>query len=496
MKSNFLRLGSLVLLGSLAISSCKKDYLDTVPTDAVSSASAFTTTGNAMIALNGVHRLLYTQHYGRQDQGGFSANMIYADMLGEDLVNPTAANGWFMAMYKWQAHRNASSTEVFYNYAFFYEIIGNINQLLAGIDAAAGTPTERNLIKGEALAYRAWAYYQMIQLFGKRFDKAGANSTPGLPLVLVPTDGAKPRSTVAEVYTQINLDLDNAIVALTTANARPNKSHLNLSVAQGLKARVALTQQNWPLAATMAASARASYTLMTPAQYTSGFNDYVNPEWMWGSHQQADQQSFFYSFFAYMSANFNSTNIRTGPKAINAVIYNQLSATDIRKTLWDPTGTNAAVFPVPPGGIRAPYMNRKFLINPAGGGSSIGDVPLMRAAEMYLIEAEAKARNNDATAATALFQLVSKRDPAYVLSVNTGQALIDEIMLHRRIELWGEGFRFYDLKRLNLPLNRNGANHVAPVAVIYDVPAGDKQWEFLLPLAEINANPFAIQNDL
>ena len=495
MKSNKIILGALVLLAGMAMMGCKKDYLDTLPTDAVSSSSAFTTTSNAMIALNGVHRLLYTQHYSRQDQGGESANMIYIDMLGEDLVNSTAGNGWFINMYKWLAHRSASGTEVFFNYAFYYEIIGNVNNIINNIDAAEGTPADRNLIKGEALAYRAWAYFKLVQMFGIRYDKNTPNATDGVPLVLSASDGAKARATVAQVYTQINLDLDNAITALTTASTRPNPSHLNLRVAQGIKARVALTQQNWPLAATLAASARTGYTPMTTAQYSAGFNDYLVPEWMWGSHQQADQTSYFYSYFAYMSANFNSTNIRTNPKCINSLLYNTISATDIRKTLWDPTGTNTA-FPIPPGGVRAKYMNRKYLINPVGGGTSIGDVPLMRAAEMYLIEAEARARNNDATAANVLFQLVSKRDPSYVQSTSTGTTLINEILTQRRVELWGEGFRFYDLKRLDLPLNRNGANHVAAVALTYDKPAGSVEWQFLLPQSEINANPLAKQNPL
>jgi hypothetical protein len=66
-------------------------------------------------------------------------------------------------------------------------------------------------------------------------------------------------------------------------------------------------------------------------------------------------------------------------------------------------------------------------------------------AEMYLIEAEAKAWMGDATASQALFTLISNRNPAYVKST-AGQTLVNEIYLHRRLELWGEGFRFYDLK--------------------------------------------------
>lgn len=116
---------------------------------------------------------------------------------------------------------------------------------------------------------------------------------------------------------------------------------------------------------------------------------------------------------------------------------------------------------------------------------------------MYLIEAEAKARNNDEPGArTALFTLVNNRNPSYVMSTNTGQALINEIMLHRRVELWGEGFRFLDLKRLNLPLDRNGSNHILALANIFDMPAGNNAWEFLIPRGELNANPLCVQNPL
>jgi hypothetical protein len=141
-------------------------------------------------------------------------------------------------------------------------------------------------------------------------------------------------------------------------------------------------------------------------------------------------------------------------------------------------------------------MNRKFRV--ANVALSIGDVPLMRAAEMLLIEAEANARNaQEANARQALFTLVRQRDPNYVLSTRSGQALIDEIMMHRRVELWGEGFRFYDLKRLNEPLDRTGANHNASLVGVSTVPAGDIRWQFLIPQSELNnTNGVVVQNPL
>lgn len=475
---------------------CKKNYLETSPTNAVSAATAFQTTANAWEALNGIHRSLYIQYYAQQDEGGQGANMVYVDMLGDDLVNTTQGNNWYISTYRWTAHRNATGTVPYFNYRFYYTIIANANMIIDNVDKATGPDADKKVIKGQALAYRGWAYFQMIQLFGMRYDAGGTNDNPGIPLVLSSDPTPQPRSTVAQVYTQINKDLDEAITDLTGAAARLNKSHINLSVAQGMKARVALVQQNWSVAASMASTALQGYTLMTAAQYMAGFNDYTNPEWMWGSHQQSDQTTFFYSYFAFMSADFNSTNIRTNPKAINSLLYNQIPATDVRKGLWDPTGANTT-FPTPPGGVRKAFMSRKFL---SGGGnnSSIGDVPNMRAGEMYLIAAEANERmGQDGAAQTLLYNLVSKRDPSYVKSASTGQTLLNEILFYRRVELWGEGFRFTDLKRMNMPLDRTGANHDPAVAVIFNVAAGDKLWQFLIPQTEIdNSNGLVKQNPL
>ncbi|MBC7948651.1 MAG: RagB/SusD family nutrient uptake outer membrane protein [Chitinophagaceae bacterium] len=489
--------GLLAIVGlGLLLTSCKKDYLETSPTNAVSQDDIFKTTTNAWNAINGIHRSLYVQYNGRQDQGGQSKNMIDVDFMGDDLVSPTTSNGWFISTYRWLDHRNENGWTPFFNYDFYYGIITNANMIISNIDGAAGPDVDKKVIKGQALAYRAWSYFQMVQLFGKRFDKATANDGPGVPLVLAPTIDKLPRASVAAVYAQVLSDLAGAISNLTGAPARANASHLNLNVAKGLRARVALAMQDWTTAATLAAEARQGFTLMTQAQYLQGFNNYTNPEWMWGSHQQADQTTFFYSFFAFMSADYNSTNIRTGPKCINSTLYNGIATTDVRRQLWDPTGTNTT-FPIPPGGSRFPYMNRKFL-SAGGSGSSIGDVPIMRVAEMYLIEAEARARagGEDASASSALFTLVKARNPSYVQSSNTGQALINEIMFHRRVELWGEGFRFYDLKRLNLPLDRTGANHVPAVAAVLSVAAGDKTWEVLIPRTELNTNPNVVQNPL
>ncbi len=83
------------------------------------------------------------------------------------------------------------------------------------------------------------------------------------------------------------------------------------------------------------------------------------------------------------------------------------------------------------------------------------------------------------------------------MTTNSGQALKEEIYIQRRIELWGEGFRFYDLKRLNLPLDRTGGNHnPSLVDDVLFVPAGDNRWQWLIPQSALDANPLLVQNPL
>jgi hypothetical protein len=370
--------------------------------------------------------------------------------------------------------------------------------IIANIDNAEGPQSDKDEIKGQALAYRAWAHWNLVQLFGQRFEAGGANTQLGVPIVTEPIIEGGPRNTVAEVYAQVNTDIDDAIALLKTS--RTAKSHININVARGIKARVAMTQGIYSVAAQQARLAREGYPLMSQTQILEGFNNIDNPEWIWGSKQQDDQQTFFASFFAYLSLNFSSTNIRGNPKAINRLLYDQISSTDSRKRLWDPNAANSA--------LRDPfinqmtasnfskrnYMNRKFIAQ--GGASSVGDVPYMRAAEMYLIEAEALARAGQVGAAQdVLFEFASARDSQYTKSTNIGQALIDEIMIQRRVELWGEGFRFYDLKRLNLALNRTGANHVSTVINgKFEEPAGTNNWQFKIPISELNANENMVQN--
>jgi hypothetical protein len=489
----------IIFVCTALVTSCKKNFLDTGPTGSVDNSAIFTTTDNAASAINGVYRYLYSR-YSAQNQPGQGGMMLNMDFMGEDLHQ--AASTWYTSSGNgtggWVSQKNDASGWVSYPFRMYYRCIGNANALIENIDAATGPDAAKKRLKAEGLTMRAWAYFNLVQIFAKRYAAGTTNSQPGVSLTLGTLETKLPRSTVEEVYGQIKKDLDDAIALFATGSAVPNKSHLSINAAKAIKARVALTMQDYVTAATLAKEVidAGAYSLMSNAQYQEGFNNISNPEWIWGAFVQDDQGDTFGSYFGQISWDGNTTYVRSRPKRINSALYALISATDVRKKMWEPA-PNATNFPLPlPTYVREPYMSRKFKTR---NTPTIGDVPYIRLAEMHLLLAEAYARTpgKETDAQNALQVLAVNRDPNYVLSTNTGQALIDEIMVHRRVELWGEGFRFFDLKRLNLPLDRTVVpNFVsASVGSVMQIPAGDDRWTFAIPIEEIQANPNTSQND-
>lgn len=474
----------------ITFGSCSSEFLETVPSDAVSDVSATDTGENLMLIVNGMHRNLYVRQ-GGQGYSGIGGQMVIQDSYGEDLVHTAVGLNWHIDAVRWQTQANETSFTVEYPYAFYYQLIRNANTIIVEGQNAGGDQTIKNKAIGEAYAYRGFLYHQLVQLYGKRYVAGGNNSQLGVPLVLDLDLAPKARATVEEVYTQINSDLEQAYTLLN-GKTRAAKSHFDGSVVNGLRARVALTQGRWAEAAQYANAARTGFPLMSNASYKAGFTTH-NDEWMWASIIVADQTDYFGNFAAYMSRNYNSSTIRLAPKAMSQTLFASFPATDVRTQVVDPTGLHTSLG-LPSNFVKKPYTSQKFLA--VSVSDSRSDVPLMRSAEMYLIEAEALARAGNEAGSKAVFNVLEKnRNPAYAGATTTGAAYIDEILRSRRIELWGEGFRFFDLKRLNQGLDRNGSNHVPTVINnVYTVPADDLRWEYLIPRDEINANPLIEQN--
>lgn len=490
----------IAITAILMLAGCKKEFLDATPTDAVAEADVFTTVANGESVMNGIYRYLYSR-FDNQNTPGQGGIMLMFDFMGEDVHQALAS--WYTpgnGCGGWLNQKNADYSYVAYPFRMYYRCIGNANAVIENVDKLVGTQADKNRLKGEALTMRAWAYFYLVQIYGKRYDATTTNSQLGVSMPLSSTQSKLPRSTVEEVYTQINKDLTDAVAAFGTASAPRNKSHLSLRAAYAIWARVALTQQKWALAAQYANQVitLGGFSLMSNVQYQEGFNNITNPEWIWGAFVQDDQGDTFGSYLAQISYNGNTSYIRGVPKRINSALYDLITTTDVRKKMWEPS-PNATNFPLPTTAFaRTPYMSRKFSIRNL---PTIGDVPYIRLAEMYLIIAEANARipGNEVQARAALFTLAVNRDPSYTLSTNSGAALLNEILVQRRVEFWAEGHRWFDLKRMDMPVDRTVVPNYVPASAggVMQVPApsASNLWEFSIPTAEIQGNPNTVQNN-
>ena len=509
----------------LGLSSCEEEFLQTVPTDSVSNEIALGSTENMMLAMNGIHRAMYAQNGMVGWYAGQQFLIPTAEYGASDALHSAAGNGWFNAMLKWTCHTSAVRNDMSFIWFFYYHIIGSANNIINAADELQMSDDLHNVL-GQAYTYRAWAHFQLVQFFGKAYMIGNPSTEPGVPVMTAtePPYQGKVRNTVQEVYDQITGDLDEAIIHFAEASPRVDLSHLNVDVAHGLAARVYLTSGDWANAASHANAAHQDYTLMSEAQYKAGFGDWNNPEWIWGSKMIQDQTAYYYSYYYYCANNFNGSQNRSNPKFMNHLLYDRISDTDYRKDQilvncpstfddWD-QGENegryvseaayndsVAYYRTIVNNSTAhnmvPYMHIK-LYQDNGPTIDPRDVIHMRAAEMYLIEAEALARQGqDGPAAQVLYELVSVRDEAYTLSTNTGQALVDEILLQRRIELFMEGFRWFDMLRNDEELDRTGTGADPDLYLdgfYQERPSVNPKWVFLIPQRELDANPNMTQN--
>lgn len=491
--NKILNYGLAAMMG-LALSSCDNDYLDTVPSNAVSENTINNSLENLYIALNGIHKEMVSYESGYQCLGGEAGFMFCRDIEADDITWTT--NNWCQAAYLcWEANRNATSKYNGTLWKFYYQWIMNANKILVGVEQAPKDNVELyNQIKGEALCVRAWAHFNLVQLYAKRYEAGQDNTQLGVPYRLSPAINEQARNSVEEVYSLINKDLDDACLLL--AGIEPENHHYSEKVAWGLKARVALAMQDYNHAADYAAKSielaeAEGGALMQGKQLMCGFADICTDtnEAMYAARTPDDMSVYFYSFYAYMSWNFSSGAIRQGVKCINADTYDTMSDTDLRRAWFDPTGeaeVPASNF------MKQSYQNRKFTAR--SSANAVGDVAFMRLAEMYLTEAEALARagrDDEAQQVFAKFQVT--RDPSYVSKGNTGDALAEEIMNSRRVELWGEGFRFFDLKRLHQPIKR-GRNFDKVFCSFIEKDADDAGWVWQIPKDETDFNKLCTKN--
>ncbi|MBN8666678.1 MAG: RagB/SusD family nutrient uptake outer membrane protein [Chitinophagales bacterium] len=472
----------------LMVAGCKKSYLETVPTDAASEAQIFSKINAVNAALGGLYKEMFTFAVGGGGHSDYGQKTydLSADLMGNDMVVHSQGYGWYNTTYQYTNWGLATTGQISdFGWFRYYDMIKQANKLYNFVDGVIdASATQKESIKGQALGMRAYCYFNLINYYQQTYK--GHETAPGVPIYTQDTTGGKSRGTVQDVYNRIIADLTEA-ETLLTGKTRASKNEIDVKVVQGIRARVALVMEDWATAATYANKARQGYSPMTSAQYTafSAFSSVNNAEWMWGSVITASEATIYASFWSHM-------DIRTGgyaalgqQKKITKALYDQIPAGDIRKAVFVAPGTGTSSNP--------DYNQIKHQV-PDVSNRWQADYLYMRAAEMYLIEAEALARQGgqDAAARTVLEALVQTRYPAYSAAGFSGTSLVDEILLQRRIELWGEGFSLFDIKRLNQGLNRptGAGNHGAPNfnPVVYTTGPHDPRFLMRIPQRELDNN--------
>lgn len=410
-----------------------------------------------------------------------------ADLMSNDVIQST--NQHLGMFYNYEA-TNASNIASEIVWTTFYARIFVINKLLDGLDKNANA--KNRAIAGQLLALRAYSYFYLVRFYAHDYN--GHQSEPGLPLVLTasnPNQGL-PRSTVAEVYAQIKKDIVES-VSLLDSYSRPSRAQIDQRTAKAIAAEIFLETGDYIQAAQYAGESKQGITLMTEDDYTTtGFSNINNPEVIWGFHNTISTMSIgnYYASFFSMFDNTNegyagAAQIR---KLIDKRLYEAIPATDYRKKVFNGSQNATYTFNGKTKNY-PPYVSWKFK-DPT---LFEGDYIYIRASSLYYIQAEALARQGrEAEAKQVLFDITSKRDQAYTLSTKSGSELINEIILQKRIELWGEGYAWFDMKRLNIPLERiyTGTNHTFGRFNL----TPDK-FRFQIPNKEINNNPQIKQNE-
>ena len=517
----------------IAISiSCKDDFLETTPTEAVSSKVALSSPENIELVLNGLHRMLYSQNAILPDASNSYSGEHYFipvfDAIPGVLIHSSRGNNWQRAQLQWTSHIDPTSSLVEQLWYQRYHLISEVNAIINKVfDDKLTIDGHMSNLLGQSYAYRAWAYYRLVTTYAKGYIIGNPKSDLGVPILLKTESPYEsgPRATVDAVYEQMEKDINEAIKHFKNASASKNKSHLSINAAYGIKARIALSKGDWEGARDAAIEARKGFPLLSESQWLSGFNTTDLPEVIWGSRVISTETVYYRSYFYLISPTFNGSQNRSNPKLFNKERFGQIPNTDFRKKSVLPLApnTNSAAANGQGGSYKSdpnysnekdfkdaknaiiskygmtsrhnthPFMHVKFLQkNP--GTIDPDDIILMRSAEMYLIEAEARAMLNDVTGAQGVLQeFGSKRDSAYSSSTyNNMDKLMEHIKFQRYVELYGEGFGFHDHIRWDMPIDHTDSG--AHTSLYQDgfkqkKPSENKNWIWKIPQSEIDANP-------
>lgn len=456
------------LLAGIMIShtGCNDDFLNLDPSDSISDDKVFTSYETAQAALVGAYDQLSSHLF----EGLYEP--IISDIIGGDaMVNSVDNWNWFVEVYQMKilpAYAYAESP-----WWAGYKTIYDANNIIANVASIpSATEEQRNQLEGEAKVLRAFVMLKLVQMYAPAYKED--KDAPSIMLTnrLLELDEDLPRAPLSEVYVQIEEDLLSAINLLEYED---EKGFFDKRAAQAILARAYLNKEEWEKARDMAVAAYTDIILVPATGLLDGFN-FRNTETIFTVAYTAEDNNVFLSLPSFYYPAFGYSSMRA-----NDTFVEKFASSDARSYHFSMDLT---------------IDEDRHVIEKFQHWQTVGNAERIsiRASEMYLIEAECEAElGNFSKAQDALYTIQVRANLLAEKTTASGQELIDEILLERRKELFGEGFGWNDIKRRLSPYTRTGDHWVD---VNFDF--GDDDYfrlTYPIPQSEIDANSMISSED-
>lgn len=292
----------------------------------------------------------------------------------------------------------------------------------------------RKEIEAEARLSRAMCHLSLLELYGQFYD---LNSEYG---VVVRMEASRvienpERKSVKEVYDAILEDLDFAI-----EHAPEVSRHYKLSktVARAYKAKVLLYMKDYSAAAALALEVMSDANYALNSSYEDIFTGHNAQEVLFAPYSAAWTE-YMTTVINYSYSPDNIEDIADAE--VEDII---IDGTPVQR--YDSRYTYAFI-----DGMASGAPNQKYKLRPASEGELADTYIKMRMSEVYLIYAEAIARDSDAANDNLAIARVNElRDRAGMphKSPSTSAELLEVIRIEKNLELFAEGAQpWFDMVR-------------------------------------------------
>lgn len=463
MKNNSLKHGlkSLLLMASLGTLSACEEFLDIpMPTNSITAESVFQSQKTIDQNQNSMYVAFTT----------LSTTLWTFSAWSDEAYNPTSGSINYMTGYMALPYTDAKMT-----WRDGYVTLVRANLLLEGLPAATVVDeVTRKTYLGTAYTVRAAAHYYLVRTYGDVPINTSSD---------VVANAKAPRTPAAEVYAQVISDLDEAIALLPPTGKGDERFIDNKYIPLALSARVYTTLANWPKAEAAADAVIKSggfQLVTTPGDvFWRGNNEiiFANGNYIISSQAQMD--------FPSIGSTYNppSTSYESYCMALSVELQNSFESGDLRKTAWVYL-SNSANYSNP----NNRYFCKKYnsYMKPVAGKQQ--ELVFLRLAEMYLIRAEARARQNNLAGAAADLDVIRNRAGLPNTTAATQTDLINAILRERRIELCYEVATRWD------DLVRTGTANAVLSALPWKTEWKSHQTLWPIPDAEMKLNDALVQN--